>query len=176
MDANDAYVSLGTNLGDRAAHLLAGLRGLATLPDTRLVACSPIFETAPFGPPPQGPYLNATAHLSTGLAPRTLLAGLLAIERRAGRVRDVPNAARTLDLDLLLYGDHVVAEPGLVVPHPRLAERPFVLEPLAALAPRLVHPLLGETLEVLAARVRDGAAAWPWSGDDAAFRGRLASP
>lgn len=173
MAALDAYVSIGTNLGDRAEHLVAALRGLAALPDTRLVACSPVFETAPYGPPPQGPYLNATAHVATSLAPRALLDGLLAIERRAGRVRSVVNAARTLDLDLLLYGDRRVDEAGLVVPHPRLAERAFVLEPLAALAPALVHPLLGERIETLAARVRDPAAAWRWSGDDSAFRARF---
>ena len=171
----DAYVSIGTNLGDRAAHLIGALRGLAALPGTRLVACSPIFETAPYGPPPQGPYLNATAQIATSLAPRALLDGLLAIERRAGRSRGAANAARTLDLDLLLHGDRRIEESGLVVPHPRLAERPFVLEPLAALAPALLHPLLGESIETLAARVRDPAAAWRWSGDDAAFRKVLAS-
>lgn len=173
MTALDAYVSIGTNLGDRAAHLVAALRGLADLPETRLLACSPVFETAPHGPPPQGPYLNASARVRTSLGPRALLDGLLSIERRAGRVRGEPNAARTLDLDLLLYGDHCVEEPGLVVPHARLAERSFVLEPLAALAPALVHPLHGTTLEMLAARVRDPAVAWRWSGDDAAFRARL---
>jgi 2-amino-4-hydroxy-6-hydroxymethyldihydropteridine diphosphokinase len=173
--ATDAWVSIGTNLGNRAAHLVAALRDLAVLPDTRLVACSAIFETLPYGPPPQGPYLNATAHLATSLAPRALLDGMLAIEQRAGRMRGAPNAARTLDLDLLLYGDRVVEEPGLVVPHPRLAERPFVLEPFAALAPSLVHPLLGQTIEAIAARVRDPAAAWRWSGDDAAFRAELES-
>lgn len=173
MAASDAYVSIGTNLGDRAAHLIGALHGVAALPETRLVACSPIFETVPYGPPPQGPYLNATLRVSTSLAPRTLLDGLLAIERRAGRVRGAPNAARTLDLDLLLYADRVVVEPGLVVPHPRLAERPFVLEPLAALAGALVHPLLGESIEALAERVRDPAQAWRWCGDDAAFRAQL---
>lgn len=173
MSEIDAYVSIGTNLGDRAAHLVAALRGLAALPDTRLVAWSPVFETAPYGPPPQGPYLNAAAQVATSLAPRALLDALLAIERRAGRERGAPNAARTLDLDLLLYGDRVVAEPGLAVPHPRLAERAFVLEPLAAIAPALVHPQLGETLANLAARVRNSALAWRWSGDDAAFRASL---
>lgn len=173
MTAVDAYVSIGTNLGDRAAHLVAALRGLAALPETRLLACSPVFETAPHGPPPQGPYLNATARVATSLAPRALLGGLLAIEQRAGRVRGAPNAARTLDLDLLLYGDRCVEESGLVVPHARLAERCFVLEPFAALTPALVHPLLGASIETLAARVRDPAAAWRWSGDDASFRSKL---
>jgi 2-amino-4-hydroxy-6-hydroxymethyldihydropteridine diphosphokinase len=151
----DAYVAIGTNLGDRDAHLALALRRLAALPDTELVAVSPVYETDPVGPPPQGPYLNAAVHLRTRLAPRALLDALLAIEQEAGRVRGVRDAPRTLDLDLLLYGDQVLDEPGLVVPHPRLAERPFVLEPLTAIAPTLVHPTRGETIATLAARVRD---------------------
>ena len=151
----DAYVSIGTNLGDRDAHLALALRRLAALPDTELVAASPVYETDPVGPPPQGPYLNAAVHLRTRLSPRALLDALLAIEQEAGRVRGVRDAARTLDLDRLHYGDQVLDEPDLVVPHPRLAERPFVLEPLAALAPDRVHPTRGETIATLAARVRD---------------------
>jgi 2-amino-4-hydroxy-6-hydroxymethyldihydropteridine diphosphokinase len=159
--SSDAYVSIGTNLGDRDAHLALALRRLAELPEGELVAVSPVFETDPVGPPPQGPFLNAVAQLRTRLAPRPLLAALLAIEQEAGRVRGVRDAARTLDLDLLLYGACVLDEPGLVVPHPRMAERPFVLEPLAALAPDLVHPTLGEPIARLAARVRDPAAVRP---------------
>jgi 2-amino-4-hydroxy-6-hydroxymethyldihydropteridine diphosphokinase len=157
----DAYVSIGSNLGDRDAQLALALRRLAALPDTVVASVSPVFETDPVGPPPQGPYLNTVAKLRTGLAPRALLAALLAIEDAAGRVRGVRNAARTLDLDLLLHGDSVVDEPGLVLPHPRMAERHFVLEPLAALAPDLVHPTLGEPIAVLAARVRDPRAVRP---------------
>jgi 2-amino-4-hydroxy-6-hydroxymethyldihydropteridine diphosphokinase len=155
-EAADAYVSIGTNLGDRDAHLALALRRLAALPDTELLAVSPVFETDPVGPPPQGPFLNAAARLRTRLAPRALLAALLAIEAEAGRARSAErNAARTLDLDVLLYGDAVIDEPGLRVPHPRLPERPFALEPLAALAPDLVHPELRATIAELAARVRD---------------------
>jgi 2-amino-4-hydroxy-6-hydroxymethyldihydropteridine diphosphokinase len=161
---SDAYISLGTNLGDRAAELSRALAALAALPDTRVAALSPIFETAPVGPPPQGPYLNAVAQLRTALAPRMLLDSLLAIEREAGRVRGERNAARTLDLDLLLYDACVIDEPGLRVPHPRLAERPFVLEPLAALAPALRHPVLGATISALAARVRAPRDVRPWTG------------
>lgn len=150
----DAYVSIGTNLGDRDAYLALALRRLGELPDTELVAVSPVFETDPVGPPPQGTFLNAAAHLRTRLAPHALLDALLAIEREAGRVRSVRNAARSLDLDLLLYADLVLDDPGLTLPHPRLAERPFVLEPLAALAPALLHPTLGAPIRELAARVR----------------------
>ncbi|RIL03040.1 MAG: 2-amino-4-hydroxy-6-hydroxymethyldihydropteridine diphosphokinase [Proteobacteria bacterium] len=174
MSGEHVFVSIGTNLGDRAGHLAFALRRLGALPGTRLEALSPVYETDPVGPPPQGPYLNAVASLRTRLAPRALLAALLGIERDAGRDRGVRNAARTLDLDVLLYGDLVLDEPGLVVPHPRLAERAFVLEPLAALAPARVHPLLGETIAALAERVRDPAAVRPWLGDDAAWRASLA--
>lgn len=161
----DVYVSLGTNLGDRAAQLGRALRALDALPATRLAALSPIFETDPVGPPPQEAYLNAVAQLRTELEPRALLDGMLAIEREAGRTRcGVRNAARTLDLDVLLYGARVIDLSGLRVPHPRMAERPFVLEPLAALAPELRHPELGATIESLAARVRDPRAVRRWSG------------
>jgi 2-amino-4-hydroxy-6-hydroxymethyldihydropteridine diphosphokinase len=158
----EAYVSIGTNLGDRAAQLEFALRSLGELPATHVAALSPIFETDPVGPPPQGAYLNAVVQLDTALAPRALLDALLAIERAAGRERSVRNAARVLDLDLLLYGDLVLDEPGLCVPHPRLAERAFILEPLAALAPDLVHPRLAEPIASLAARVRDPGAVRVW--------------
>jgi len=162
VSAADAYVSIGTNLGDRDAYLALALRRLAELPRTELVAVSPVFETDPVGPPPQGPFLNAAVRLRTQLAPRVLLAALLAIEQEAGRARGAArNAARTLDLDLLLHGGLVLDEPGLALPHPRLAERPFVLEPLAALAPALVHPTLGVPIAELAARVRDPRAVRP---------------
>lgn len=150
-----AYVSIGTNLGDRAAQLDFAVRAIGALPGTRVDALSPIFETDPVGPPPQDAYLNAVVRVATEQAPRALLDALLAIERDAGRERGARNAARTLDLDLLLYGDEIVDEPGLVVPHPRLVERAFILEPLAALAPDVVHPRVGESIASLAERVRD---------------------
>jgi len=170
LSAARAFVSMGTNLGDRAGHLAFALRALDALPGTRVVAVSPVFETDPVGPPPQGPYLNAAAELATSLAPRALLDALLAIESRTGRVRSVRDAARTLDLDLLLYDARTIDEPGLVVPHPRMLERAFVMEPLAALAPDLVHPSLGATLAALAARVRDPDAVRRWAGALPAWR------
>jgi 2-amino-4-hydroxy-6-hydroxymethyldihydropteridine diphosphokinase len=154
--AVDAYVALGSNLGDREAQLLAAIAALRALPGVRVEAVSTLYETAPVGPPPQGPYLNAVVRLRTRLDPRALLARLLEIEVAAGRVRGGQRwSARTLDLDLLFYGSLTLDEPGLCVPHPRLHERAFVLEPLCELAPRLVHPLLGRTVEELAQRVRD---------------------
>lgn len=164
--AERVFVSLGSNLGDREAHFALALRRLAALPDTAVEALSPVFETDPVGPPPQGPFLNAVAELRTGLDPRALLESLLDIEREAGRTREATRwLARPLDLDLLLYGERVIDESGLTVPHPRLDERPFVLEPLMSLAPRLVHPLHGTRVDELAARVRDPHAVRRWEGD-----------
>jgi 2-amino-4-hydroxy-6-hydroxymethyldihydropteridine diphosphokinase len=154
-----AFVSLGSNLGDRERHLCAGFAALRALRGVRDVVASRVYETDPVGPGRQAPYLNAAACLFTDLMPRALLAELLAIERSEGRARSgVRNEPRTLDLDLLLYGDRMLAEPDLAVPHPRLAERPFVLEPLSDLAPDLVPPGARASLSALAAAVRDPAA------------------
>ncbi|HEY8153991.1 MAG TPA: 2-amino-4-hydroxy-6-hydroxymethyldihydropteridine diphosphokinase [Myxococcota bacterium] len=160
----DAYVAMGSNLGDREAHLAAATHALRSRPDVRVVAVSTVYETAPLGPPPQGPYLNAALRLRTQLAPRALLACLLEIEASRGRQRSSGRwSARTLDLDLLFYGSLVLDEPGLCVPHPALHERAFVLVPLCELAPQLVHPRLGASVEELARKVRD-------SGSVVAFR------
>ncbi len=130
-----AYVGLGANLGDREATIrrAAALLGVARL--------SPILETEPWGYADQPKFLNAVAEVETDIGPRRLLDRLLEIERELGRVRKGPRyGPRTIDLDLLLYGDEVVEEPGLTVPHPRLAERLFVLEPLSALDAGLLVP------------------------------------
>lgn len=135
-----AYVGLGSNLGDRRALLDSALAELAP----RRV--SSVRETAPWGREDQPAFLNAVAELETGLAPRPLLDLLLEVERRHGRVRNERWGPRTLDLDLLLYGDRVVREPGLEVPHPRLAERRFVLDGLAELNPDLQVPGTGRSV------------------------------
>lgn len=151
-----AYVALGSNLGDRAAHLARAVEALRSAPGAALTGLSSVYETEPVGGRRQGDYLNAVLALETTLTPQALLDLLLAVEARQGRVRSgVRNAARTLDLDLLLYGDQQVDTPGLVVPHPRLHERAFVLAPLAELAPECVHPILGETVAALARRMSD---------------------
>ena len=141
-----AYVALGSNLGDRNDHLERALRELQEHPDVFVEQVSSYYETAPVGGPPgQGDYLNAVAELATELEPLELLGVLLEVEQKLGRVRREPHGPRTIDLDLLLFGDRIIQEPALTVPHPRLHERLFVLEPLAEIAPRAVHPVLGRT-------------------------------
>jgi 2-amino-4-hydroxy-6-hydroxymethyldihydropteridine diphosphokinase len=145
-----AYVGLGSNLGDRAAYLLLGLSALSRLPKTHLLRLSPVYETDPVGPP-QPPYLNMVAELETELSPKGLLAEMLRIEKALGRERRERWGPRTLDLDLLLYGDLVLEEEGLSVPHPRLHERAFVLVPLLDLLPEGRHPLWGQSFAELLA-------------------------
>ncbi len=131
--ARRAFLGLGSNLGDRLAHLR---RAVAALPD--VVAVSPVYETEPVGGPPQGPYLNVVVELRTERDARQLLAVCRRLEAAADRRRTVRFGPRTLDVDVLLVGDDRVDEPDLVVPHPRLWERRFVVAPLADVAPDLV--------------------------------------
>jgi 2-amino-4-hydroxy-6-hydroxymethyldihydropteridine diphosphokinase len=126
-------VGLGANLGDRRTALRRAVASLGGLGER--VAVSPLYETAPVGGPPQPHYLNAVVVLETGLGPRALLDRLLGLEREAGRIRRGRWGPRRLDLDLLLFADREIEEPGLRVPHPRMAERRFVLEPLLAAWP-----------------------------------------
>ena len=146
-------MALGSNLGDRAAHLdhaVFRLRGL--LGDLQV---SRFYDTVPVGAPgPQPLFLNAAAVGQATISAQELLEALLAIERERGRARPYPNAARTLDLDLILFGDTMVDEPGLIVPHPRFRERRFVLEPLAEIAPAMKDPVTGKTISELLSAVR----------------------
>jgi 2-amino-4-hydroxy-6-hydroxymethyldihydropteridine diphosphokinase len=146
-----AYIGLGANLGDRRRAIGRAIELIARDPELELVAVSTVRETDPVGFTDQPRFLNAAAALETELEPRDLLERLLAIERSLGRMREGPRyGPRTIDLDLLLYGDRVVDEPGLQVPHPRLAERRFALEPLAELDPALVVPQAGAVSDLLA--------------------------
>jgi 2-amino-4-hydroxy-6-hydroxymethyldihydropteridine diphosphokinase len=146
-----AYVGLGTNLGDRSAMLRAALEQLAAEPGVTVVAVSSIRETDPVGLVDQPRFLNGAAALDTELSARELLERLLAVERRLGRTRGGPRfGPRTIDLDLLLYGGEVLDEPGLQVPHPRLHERLFALEPLLELDPGLVVPGQGPVSGIIA--------------------------
>jgi 2-amino-4-hydroxy-6-hydroxymethyldihydropteridine diphosphokinase len=147
-----AYVALGSNLGDREQMLRRALEDVAAVPGIEVLACSSFRETDPVGFLDQPRFLNAAAVLETELGARELLARLLDVERRLGRTRaGPPLGPRTIDLDLLLYGDETIAEPGLQVPHPRMHERRFVLEPLAELAPGLTVPGRGSVEDLLAA-------------------------
>lgn len=154
-----AYLALGANLGDRQAQLAGARTQLAAAPGVRVAAASPLYETdAVGGPAGQPPFLNAVLRVETTLAPRALLELCLAVEQHFGRRRDERWGPRTLDLDLLFYGDAVLDEPGLVVPHPQLHRRRFVLVPLAALAPGLLHPVLGRSVRELLADLPAGEA------------------
>jgi 2-amino-4-hydroxy-6-hydroxymethyldihydropteridine diphosphokinase len=145
----EAFIGLGSNLGDRVANVEAAFLAIAALPGTTLAARSSLYETAPLAAAGDD-YVNAAAHVRTTLAPLDLLHALQAIEAGAGRLRPYPNAPRPLDLDLLLYGEVALAGDELALPHPRLRERAFVLDPLLEIAPDLRLPG-GERIENLRA-------------------------
>jgi 2-amino-4-hydroxy-6-hydroxymethyldihydropteridine diphosphokinase len=146
-----AYIGLGSNLGDREAMLKRALDELAARQGIRVVRVSSTRETSPVGLLDQPNFLNAAAEIETTLSPRAVLDQLLDVERALGRTRTGPRfGPRTIDLDLLLYGDSVVDEPGLTVPHPRLHERRFALEPLAELDPAIPVPARGTVATLLA--------------------------
>jgi 2-amino-4-hydroxy-6-hydroxymethyldihydropteridine diphosphokinase len=145
-----AFVGIGSNLGDREDNLRLAVELLSVEDGVDVTAVSEIRETEPVGPVEQGPFLNGAVRIETDLGPRELLERLLAVEQRLGRVREERWGPRTIDLDLLLYGDEAVDEPGLTVPHPRLHERRFALEPLADLAPSLEIPGRGRISVLLA--------------------------
>jgi len=148
------FLGLGSNLGDREATIEDALARLAAR-GVRLRRRSSTWETDPVGGPPQGPFLNAAAEVETSLSPEDLLTACLDVEHEMGRVRTVRNGPRTIDVDVLVYGDLRRDQPGLVIPHPRMHERRFVLAPLAEVAPGLVHPVLGVTVAELLARCPD---------------------
>lgn len=146
-----AYIGLGANLGDREATLRRAIALLSAETEVEVVAVSTLRETDPVGIIEQPRFLNGAVAAETTLGPQALLETLLRIERELGRVRSERWGPRTLDLDLLVYGDEIVDEPGLRVPHPRVHERRFALEPLAELDPALVVPERGVVSELLAA-------------------------
>lgn len=162
-----AAVAWGSNVGDRAAHAAAALERLAREPGVSVVAASRAIETAPDlppaalapGAPPHGPFLNGAVVVETTLSARALLDALLRIEAAGGRTRAGRCEPRTIDLDLILYGDAVIEEAGLVVPHPRAHSRRFVLAPLCEIAAEWRHPRLRATLCELLARLPAQAAA-----------------
>ena len=142
-----AFLGLGSNLGDRQGHLGFAIRELAKL--GTVLARSPLVETAPVDCPGGGLFLNVCVCVETDLSPRALLESALSIERSRGRVRAARNEPRVLDIDVLLVGDLAILEAGLVIPHPRMHERRFVLEPLAAIASGVMHPVLKRSVAEL---------------------------
>jgi len=146
----DAYIGLGSNLDQPVRQLRAALHELQNLPETRLIRHSSLYESSPLGPPDQPDYVNAVAMLATSLDAQSLLDQLQAVEQRHGRERGEHWGPRTLDLDLLLFGEDRINSPRLQVPHPQMLRRAFVLVPLFELAPDLVLPGLGPLADAMA--------------------------
>ena len=144
-----AAIALGSNLEDPPAQVRRGFDEIAALAQTTLLARSSLYRTAPVGYRDQPDFVNACALVDTTLSPRELLDRLLAIEKAHGRVREIPNGPRTLDLDIVLYADREIHEPGLTVPHPRAHERLFVLKPLLEIWPDAVIPGKGPAAEFI---------------------------
>ena len=144
------FIGIGSNEGDRLAHISRAIKALGAVGGVHVVQMATIIETEPVGGPPQGPYRNTVVELDTVLAPRELLSALKAVEQQLGRKPGSQRwGPRTIDLDILLYDDQVLKTPTLVIPHPRMHERQFVLEPLAQISPNVVHPLLKQPVSAL---------------------------
>lgn len=142
------FIGVGSNLGDRAGYLEFAKKEIFLVAGTKVLECSPVYETEPVGVE-GGAFLNAVWSFDSELLPQDLLRKMQEIEALANRQRIKPHQARTLDLDILFYGDQVIREPGMIVPHPRLHERAFVLLPMADLAPEFMHPVLKKTIKEL---------------------------
>lgn len=141
-----AYIGIGSNLGDRLLHCRQAITAIASSPENRILRCSAFYETEPVGKKDQGWFINGAIALETTLSPRQLMDFLLKIENRLGRVRMERWGPRTIDLDILFYGNEVITEGDLQIPHPQVQNRLFVLAPLADIAPDLRHPVLNKTV------------------------------
>jgi len=149
------FIALGSNQGDRELYLLRGVAAIGKLPGTKITALSNFYDTEPVGPVRQENFLNAVARLKTALSPQELLRELQRIETGIfHRKREIPGGPRPMDLDLLFYGSLIIDEPGLIIPHPRLHERRFVLEPLVEIAPDFIHPGLHCSIKALLRNIK----------------------
>lgn len=157
----DVYLGLGSNLGDRMAYLRRALDAIEQLPDAVVVEQSPVYETPPMGPQDQGAYCNMAVYLKTSLSPRTLITHLQSIETQLGRPSPEHRqhwGPREIDIDVLLYDEQVINEPGLTVPHPGIPDRWFVLKPLTDLAAGSIHPVLNCSIKTLLTEVEKATA------------------
>ncbi|MFZ1731315.1 MAG: 2-amino-4-hydroxy-6-hydroxymethyldihydropteridine diphosphokinase [Bacteroidota bacterium] len=155
MERQTIFLGMGSNVGDRKAMLQKALDAVAALPQTEVVRCSGIYETAPWGDVPQGPFYNCAVEIRSGLQPAELLAAIKGIEQDMGRERTERNGPRIIDIDILLFGDRVLKEEGLSIPHGAIADRMFVLIPLSEIAASVIHPIEKRTIREIAQSCSD---------------------
>lgn len=171
----EVFVGFGSNLGGAVARVREAVARLAHLPRVRVIQVSSLYRTEPVGLEDQDWFVNGVAHIESGLGPRELMRGLLEVEQGMGRTRTIQGGPRVIDLDLLLFGDLVMEDADLRIPHPRLHERRFVLVPLCELAPHALHPVLKKEMADILMDLQDTKSVQflePWGDDPCGFVGR----